>query len=84
MATKYMKEDGSLDVERIGKLPQNEYSYVICHLTHEQVKEYCSKLPLKESKGVKTTFKVEDAKVYLKQIGAVDARVAINNLRKHD
>ena len=46
----YLKEDGSLDVERINKLPINEYIYVIGSLTQEQHKEYLSKLPINESR----------------------------------
>lgn len=80
MTTKYLKEDGSLDVERINNLPQKEYSHVICHLTHEQFEEYYSKLPLKESQGTVKPIMVEDSKAYLKELGAVDAWEAINHL----
>ena len=42
---KYLKEDGSLDVERINKLPIEEYMDVMRDLTQEQIEEYISKLP---------------------------------------
>jgi hypothetical protein len=44
-----LKEDGSLDIERINALPLEEYTEVIGRLTWEQVEEYFSKIPLNES-----------------------------------
>ena len=44
-----LKEDGSLDIERINALPLEEYKEVIGRLTWEQVDEYFSKIPLNES-----------------------------------
>ena len=41
-----LKEDGSLDVERINKLPYEEKIHEISKLTREQVEEYFSKLPI--------------------------------------
>ena len=35
-----LKEDGSLDIERINKLPLEEYMEEIGGLTEEQYKEY--------------------------------------------
>ena len=46
----YLKENGELDIERINKLPLEEYMDMMGDLTQEQVKEYVSKLPLNESK----------------------------------
>ena len=45
----YLKEDGSLDVERINKLPLEEFMENMGGLTQEQVKEYLSKSPINES-----------------------------------
>ena len=45
----YLKENGELDIERINKLPLEEYMDMMGDLTQEQVKEYVSKLPLNES-----------------------------------
>lgn len=39
-----LKEDGSLDIERIKTLPLKEYIGQISHLTKEQHKEYVSKM----------------------------------------
>ncbi len=44
-----LKEDGSLDIERINKLPITEFMDVIGDLTEEQFKEYMSKLQISES-----------------------------------
>ena len=38
----FLKEDGSLDVERIRKLPLEEKCRVIGRFTREQVEEYFS------------------------------------------
>ena len=46
---KYLKEDGSLDVERINKLPIEEYIKVVGAFTQEQYRYYTSKLPINES-----------------------------------
>lgn len=40
-----LKEDGSLDVERINNLPFEEHVREISNLSQEQFKEYFSKLP---------------------------------------
>lgn len=44
-----LKEDGSLDIERINKLPLEEYMEEMGTLTQEQVNDYFSKIPLNES-----------------------------------
>ena len=62
-----LKEDGSLDIERINKLPLEEYMYMMGDLTQEQVREYVTKLPINESK---------------EPMKAVIAEDLINNLRK--
>ena len=60
----YLKEDGSLDVEKINKLPLDERLHEIGKFTREQVKEYFSKVPIKESHKpitpVKVDYKMED------------------------
>ena len=47
----FLKEDGSLDIERINSLPYEEYMDEIGRLTDEQFAEYLSKLPINESHG---------------------------------
>lgn len=77
----FLKEDGSLDIERINNLPFEEYMDEMGTLTQEQVQEYVSKLPLNESnepyQGVWVDYSMEEdiAK------GAVDADELLNNLR---
>lgn len=44
-----LKEDGSLDIERISKLPLEEHLNVVSNLTSKQLKEYLSKKPIKEA-----------------------------------
>lgn len=76
-----LKEDGSLDVERINKLPLEEYMKEMGTLTQEQVKEYLSKLPINESnepyQGVRVDYTIEEDIAR----GAVDADELLNNLR---
>ena len=52
-----LKEDGSLNIEWINKLPYEEYMNAMENLTQEQVEEYLSTLPMNESKvPVKVTM----------------------------
>ena len=54
-----LKEDGSLDIERINKLPIEEYMDVVGDLTEEQYEEYLSKLPINESNEPIRVIKVD-------------------------
>lgn len=45
----YTKKDGSLDIERINKLPYEEYMEEMGNLTNEQIEEYIANAPLNES-----------------------------------
>ena len=58
----YLKEDGSLDVERIRKLSLDERLHEIGRFTREQVEEYFSKVPVCYGpiKPVKVNYKMED------------------------
>ena len=62
--TTLLKEDGSLDVERINSLPRDEKHCEIGKFTREQMEEYLSKLPINESrypmKIVDVDYKMED------------------------
>ena len=40
-----LKEDGSLDIELIKKLPLDDYLEALGSFTHQQLQEYMSKLP---------------------------------------
>lgn len=78
----FLKEDGSLDVERIDKLPLEEYEKEIGALTQEQYKEYISKQPINESnkllRAIEVDYTLEDELAR----GGVIAEDYINNMRK--
>ena len=44
-----LKEDGSLDIERINQLPIEDYMKEVGNFTNEQRQEYYSKSPINES-----------------------------------
>lgn len=71
-----LKENGSLDVEWINKLPIEEYMNTLGDLTQEQVKEYMSKVPIDESNEPMRAINVDSNF----DVG-VNADVIINNLR---
>ena len=75
-----LKQDGSLDVERIQKLPSNEYLYEIRNFTKEQYEEYVSKLPINEAQETITPIFVENVEEYLKKWGYVNAWDVLNKL----
>ena len=47
-----LREDGSLDIDGINKLPLDERLHVIGKFTREQVEEYFSKAPIKEGNNI--------------------------------
>ena len=59
-----LKEDGSLDYERIRQLPLEEKHREMAKFTREQMKEYLSKLPINEThcpvKVVKVDYSMKD------------------------
>ena len=58
-----LKEDGTLDIERINQLPIEEYIQEIESLSKEQYKDYFSKLPINESKQCKQRKQSESTKI---------------------
>lgn len=60
----FLKEDGSLDIERINAQSLKEYMNTMSDLTDEQLAEYRSNLPIKESrcsvKAIKVDFGLDD------------------------
>ena len=78
-----LKEDGSLDIERINSLPLEEYMEAMGDLTEEQIKEYNSKLPLNESnepmRATEVDYSFDDA---IQSGRMVNAEVFINNLKR--
>ena len=75
-----LKKDGSLDIERIQKLPYKEYIHEICNFTKEQYDEYVSKIPINESQGTALPIVVEDVEEYIRENGYVNAWDVINKL----
>ena len=77
-----LKEDGSLDVERMNSLPLDEWMNEMGDLTQEQVEDYLSKLPINESNepvsAVEIDYTLEDE---LKR-GSVIAEDFINKIGK--
>lgn len=78
----FFKENGSLDIERINKLPLEEYMDMMGDLTQEQVREYVTKLPINESKEPMTAVIVDYTLEEEIERGGVIAEDLINNLRK--
>ena len=78
----FLKEDGSLDVDRINKLPLEEYMDMMGDLTQEQVKEYLTKLPINESKELMKAVIVDYTLEEELERGGVIAEDLVNNLRK--
>ena len=78
----YLKEDGTLDVERINNLPIEEYMEVIGNLTKEQYQYYLSKLPINEgnehTKAVVVDYTLEDE---IERGTAVDADAFLNEIK---
>ena len=73
-----LKEDGSLDIERINNLPIEEYWDMMGELTETQVIEYNSKLSLNESNEPMKALIVTKP---IEQYG-VDADEVLNNLKE--
>ena len=78
----FLKEDRSLDIERINKLPLEEYMDMMGDLTQEQVREYVTKLPINESKEPMKAVIVDYTLEEEIERGGVIAEDLINNLRK--
>ena len=78
----FLKEDGSLDIERINKLPLEEYMDMMGDLTQKQVREYVTKLPINESKEPMKAVIVDYTLEEEIERGGVIAEDLINNLRK--
>lgn len=78
-----LKEDGSLDIERINKLPIEDYMEEIASLNKKQYNEYISTLPLNESheqvKNVKLDCTIEED---MKRNGAVLVYDLLTEIRK--
>ena len=80
----FLKEDGSLDIERIDNLPLLEYYDMLGDLSESQIEEYSAKLPINESKiplqSTKVDFTIAEG---IENGILVDAEDFINKLRKN-
>ena len=73
----FLKEDGSLDVEKINRLSLEERFDAIGSLTKKQLQEYLSKQPINESKNYPRYIRVDKP---MEQWG-VDAMEYLNKMR---
>ena len=77
-----LKEDGSLDVERISKLPIEEYMNEIGKLSKKQLDEYWSKRPINESNDCPRAIFVDYTLEDELNRGAVIAKDFLNKQRE--
>lgn len=78
-----LKEDGSLDIERINNLPSEEYKKEMRSLTREQFEEYRKKQPLQEHKNGIPIIKVDHSlEEDIKRNGLVELGGFLNKIRK--
>ena len=70
-----LKEDGSLDIERINKLPLEEHMKEVGSFTREQFKQYVSAIPLNEGKSYPRAIMVDSPH-------GVDAEDFMNKMRE--
>ena len=79
-----LKEDGSLDIEWINKLPLEEWMDVIGDMSKEQFDEYNSKTPLNESnepiRPIIVDYTMEED---IKKNGAVILKEKISEMKKN-
>ena len=79
-----LKEDGSLNVEWINKLPYEEYMKTMGNLTQEQVEEYLSKSPINEShEPIKVRMVDYTLEEDIKRNGAVVFEDFLNKIKKN-
>ena len=77
-----LKEDGSLDIERINQLPIEEYIQEIESLNEEQYKDYFSRLPINESKQCTKAIEVDYTLEEELERGSVIAEDFLNKQRE--
>ena len=78
-----LKEDGSLDIERINDLPEKEYMEVIGSLSEEKFDEYLSGLPVNDSTKPFQPNRVDcSMEEYVKKYHLVNASDVIKSIVK--
>ena len=70
-----LKEDGSLDIERINKLSIEEHMKEVGSFTRKQYKQYVSTIPINEGKTYPRAIKVDTPH-------GVDAEEFMNKMRE--
>ena len=82
MDKRFLKEDGSLDIEAINNLPIEEYMKVVEGMTTEEYRKYSSIIPLDECKEpvrmIYVDYEPEDDK------SGVDGEAFLKELRERD
>ena len=76
-----LKEDGSLDIERINKLPIIEWMNLMGELTDEQYEEY-TKSPLYESRDHLNYVEEDLTWEKMERAGFIGVSEALNKLKK--
>ena len=76
-----LKEDGSLDIQRINKLPIIEWMNLMGELTDEQYEEY-TKSPLYESREHLNIVEENLTWDEMEKAGFIEVSEAINKLKK--
>ena len=78
-----LKEDGSLDIDRINNLPKNDWMNLMGELTNEQFKEYKSKCPLNEGINSEIIYEVNcTMEEDMEGAGFIKVTDMLNNLKK--
>ncbi|MCF0168279.1 MAG: hypothetical protein HUJ93_06545 [Bacteroidales bacterium] len=80
----FLKEDGSLDIDRINKLPLEEHMQMVGSMTNEQYEEFLSSIPINESKEHTKAVVVNHTMEDLIERGCVNFEDLINKLRKNE
>ena len=75
----FLKEDGSLDMDKINNLPIKEFIEVIEDMTMEQYKEYTSKLPINEGRHTAKEVEFYSLNEVLEKGIGFDLREYLNN-----
>lgn len=85
MDKRFLKEDGSLDIEGINNLPIEEYVDVVGKMTDKEYIEYSSIIPLDECKGpvrmIYVDYELEDDKSGVDGEAFLNELIAKNKLR---
>lgn len=78
-----LKEDGSLDIERINNLSFDDFIEEISNFTDEQDEEYWSEVPVCESRApVKPVILDYSMEEFVKRHGLINADDFINDIKK--